>query len=78
VHGASSVIPNFREQGHGALVNASSIVVFVPQPYTSAYIAFSAAICALSDRWRQKLRERAASMSAQCCPPRSTRRCATS
>jgi hypothetical protein len=44
VNGARSVIPNFREQGHGVLVNASSIVAFVPQPYTSAYIAFSTAI----------------------------------
>lgn len=57
VNGARSVIPIFREQGHGVLVNTSSIVAFVPQPYTSAYVASKAAIRALSDSWRQELRD---------------------
>lgn len=57
VNGARSVIPVFREQGHGTLVNMSSIVAYVPQPYTSAYVASKAAIRALSDCWRQELRD---------------------
>lgn len=57
VNGARSVIPIFREQGHGVLINTSSIVSFVPQPYTSAYVASKAAIRALSDCWRQELRD---------------------
>jgi short-subunit dehydrogenase len=57
VNGARSVIPIFRGQGHGVPVNTSSIVAFVPQPYTSAYVASRAAIRALSDCRRQELRD---------------------
>jgi NAD(P)-dependent dehydrogenase (short-subunit alcohol dehydrogenase family) len=57
VHGARAAIPQFREQGSGMLVNVSSIVGRVGQPYTSAYVISKWAIRGLSECLRQELRD---------------------
>ncbi|MEX0979667.1 MAG: SDR family oxidoreductase [Gemmatimonadota bacterium] len=56
VHGARAVLPIFREQGAGVLVNVSSVVATAPQPYTSAYVASKAAIEGFSECLRMELR----------------------
>jgi short-subunit dehydrogenase len=55
VHGARAVIPCFREQGTGVLINISSVVGKVAQPYTSAYVASKFAIVGLSESLRMEL-----------------------
>jgi NAD(P)-dependent dehydrogenase (short-subunit alcohol dehydrogenase family) len=55
VHGAKAALPRMKEQGSGAIVNVSSIVGVVPQPYTHAYSMTKAAIKALSGSLRQEL-----------------------
>jgi short-subunit dehydrogenase len=55
VHGARTAIPYFREQGSGVLINVSSVVGKVGQPYTSAYVATKFAILGLSECLRQEL-----------------------
>ncbi|WP_142847717.1 SDR family oxidoreductase [Telmatospirillum sp. J64-1] len=54
-YGARAVIPTFREQGRGTLINVSSVVGYVAQPYTSAYSASKFAIRGLSESLRQEL-----------------------
>jgi hypothetical protein len=51
------VLPYFREQGSGVLLNVSSIVGKTGQPYTSAYVASKSAIIGLSTSLRQELRD---------------------
>ncbi|NEE02375.1 SDR family oxidoreductase [Phytoactinopolyspora halotolerans] len=55
VHGARAALPHFRRTGRGVLVNVSSVVAAVPQPYTHAYSMSKAAINALSTSLRQEL-----------------------
>jgi NAD(P)-dependent dehydrogenase (short-subunit alcohol dehydrogenase family) len=55
VHGARAVLPYFREQGEGVLINMSSVVASAPQPYTSAYVASKYAIRGLSECLRMEL-----------------------
>lgn len=55
VHGARAALPYFREQGSGVLVNVSSVVGKIGQPYTSAYVASKWAIRGLSESLRQEL-----------------------
>ncbi len=54
-YGMRTVLPYFREQGNGVLVNVASIVSEITQPYTSAYVASKFAIRALSDCLRMEL-----------------------
>ncbi|MFI2371178.1 SDR family oxidoreductase [Streptomyces sp. NPDC018833] len=56
VHGARAALRVMREQGEGTLVNVSSIVGVVSQPYTHAYGMSKYAIRALSASLRQELR----------------------
>lgn len=56
VHGARAALPYLREQGSGVLVNVSSIVSAVPQPYTHAYAMSKAAVRMLGASLRQELR----------------------
>jgi NAD(P)-dependent dehydrogenase (short-subunit alcohol dehydrogenase family) len=44
VHGARAALPYLRDQGRGVLINVSSIVAVVPQPYTYAYSMAKAAV----------------------------------
>ncbi|PZF86370.1 short-chain dehydrogenase [Micromonospora deserti] len=55
VHGARAALPVMRKQGRGVLINVSSIVGVVPQPYTHAYTMSKFAIRALSGSLRQEL-----------------------
>jgi len=56
VHGARAALPHLRDRGKGVLINVSSIVAAVPQPYTHAYSMSKAAVRVLSASLRQELR----------------------
>lgn len=55
IHGARAVLPYFREQGHGILINNSSVVAATSQPYTGAYVISKHGIRALGMNLRQEL-----------------------
>jgi short-subunit dehydrogenase len=55
VHGARAALPYMRDQDRGVLVNLSSVVGIVAQPYSSAYAMSKAAVRALSSSLRQEL-----------------------
>ena len=55
VHGARAALAEFRKQGKGTLINVSSVVTRMPQPYTSAYVASKHAVHALGESLRQEL-----------------------
>jgi NAD(P)-dependent dehydrogenase (short-subunit alcohol dehydrogenase family) len=55
IYGARAALPIFREQGSGVLIDVSSVVTRMPQPYTSAYTLSKHAIRALSMSLRQEL-----------------------
>ncbi|MFW7377561.1 MAG: SDR family oxidoreductase [Oligoflexus sp.] len=57
IHGARAVIPHFREQGHGVLINNSSMIGKVGSPYLSAYVVSKFGIVGLSESLRQELRD---------------------
>ncbi len=56
VHGARAALRQFRAQKRGVLINVSSVVGAVPQPFTAAYSMSKAAISALSASIRAELR----------------------
>src|SRR5215203_3390175 len=56
VHGARAALPQLRDQGKGTLINVSSIVSSVPQPYTHVYSMSKAAVRVLGASLRQELR----------------------
>jgi short-subunit dehydrogenase len=55
VHGARAALPYLREQGRGVLVNVSSVVSVVTQPYAHAYVMSKFAVRGLSGSLRQEL-----------------------
>lgn len=55
VHGARTAIPIFREQGHGDLINVSSMIGHGSSPFVSAYVTSKWAIEGLSESLRQEL-----------------------
>ena len=55
VHGARAALPYLRDQGKGVLIDVSSVVSAVPQPYTHAYSMTKAAIRVLGASLRQEL-----------------------
>lgn len=55
VYGSRAALKQFKEQGHGTLINISSVTALVPQPYTSAYVASKFAIRGLSESLRMEL-----------------------
>ncbi|MEK8089554.1 SDR family oxidoreductase [Thermithiobacillus plumbiphilus] len=57
VHGARAVIPYFREQGSGTLINVASMVGKTGAPYLSAYTASKYAIVGLSESLRMELED---------------------
>jgi NAD(P)-dependent dehydrogenase (short-subunit alcohol dehydrogenase family) len=57
IHGARAVLPYFREQGSGMLINISSGVGKIGSPFISAYVASKFAIIGLSESLRMELRD---------------------
>jgi len=57
LYGARAVLPIFRRQGRGVLVNVASVYSRVAAPYVSAYVASKHALRALSESLRQELRD---------------------
>jgi NAD(P)-dependent dehydrogenase (short-subunit alcohol dehydrogenase family) len=57
IHGALAVVPHFRQQRRGILINVSSIAGAVGVPYISSYVASKAGIRGFSDALRQELRD---------------------
>jgi short-subunit dehydrogenase len=57
IHGARAVLPYFREQGSGILINISSGVGKIGSPFISAYVASKFAIIGLSESLRMELRD---------------------
>jgi len=56
VHGARAVLPYFREQGSGVLINNASMLGKGGAPYLSAYASSKFAILGFSESLRQELR----------------------
>ncbi len=57
INGARAVIPHFRKQGSGTLINVSSVVGKIGQPYTGAYTISKFAINGLSAVLRMELQD---------------------
>lgn len=57
IHGMRAVLPYFREQGHGTIINVASVVGSTGQPYASAYATSEAAIIGLSESVRMELHD---------------------
>ncbi|MGX1274188.1 SDR family oxidoreductase [Streptomyces phaeoluteigriseus] len=55
VHGARAALPVMRQQGTGTLINISSIVGAVPQPYSHPYSMSKHAVQGLGSSLRQQL-----------------------
>lgn len=57
VNGARAVLPYFREQGRGVLINVSSMVGRVGSPYVSAYATSKFAIAGWAESLRMELQD---------------------
>src|SRR5919108_3697594 len=57
IHGARAVLPYFREQGSGILINVSSGIGKMGSPFVSAYAASKFAIVGFSESLRMELRD---------------------
>jgi NAD(P)-dependent dehydrogenase (short-subunit alcohol dehydrogenase family) len=57
VHGARAVLPGFREQGHGVLINNASVYSHVGGPWLTAYVSSKFAVRGFSEALRQELRD---------------------
>jgi len=57
VHAARAVLPQFRSQGHGVLVNVASLYGRVSSPYVSAYVASKWGLIGFSEVLRQEVRD---------------------
>ncbi len=55
LYGTRAALTVFQAQGSGTLINVSSVVTRMPQPYTSAYVASKHAVHALGQSVRQEL-----------------------
>jgi NAD(P)-dependent dehydrogenase (short-subunit alcohol dehydrogenase family) len=55
VNGARAVLPRFREQGHGVLVNNASVYAHVGAPWLTAYVSSKFAVRGFSEALRQEL-----------------------
>ncbi len=57
VHAARVVLPVFRSQGHGVLVNVSSLYGRLSSPYVAPYVAAKWGLIGFSEVIRQELRD---------------------
>jgi short-subunit dehydrogenase len=55
VYGTRVVLPYFKKQGHGTIINTSSLLGTIPGPYYSAYTASKYAIRGFSAAVRQEV-----------------------
>lgn len=55
VHGARAIVPIFRRQGHGVLINVGSILSKVGQPFVPSYVISKFALQGLSEALRAEL-----------------------
>jgi NADP-dependent 3-hydroxy acid dehydrogenase YdfG len=55
VHGARAVLPHFREQGHGVLINNASVYAHIAAPWLTAYVSSKFAVRGFSEALRQEL-----------------------
>src|SRR5215207_9818510 len=55
VHGARAVLPRFREQGHGVLINNASVYSHIGAPWLAAYVSSKFAVRGFSEALRQEL-----------------------
>lgn len=56
IHGARAVLPYFRRQGHGVLVNVASVWGSVTSPYVSSYVVSKFGVRAFSESLQEGLR----------------------
>jgi short-subunit dehydrogenase len=54
VHGARAVLPRFREQGHGVLINNASVYSHIGAPWLTAYVSSKFAVRGFSEALRQE------------------------
>ncbi|MFD6244117.1 SDR family NAD(P)-dependent oxidoreductase [Streptomyces roseolus] len=57
VHAARAVLPQFRSQGHGVLVNVGSLYGRLSSPYVSPYVTAKWGLLGFSEVLRQELRD---------------------
>jgi short-subunit dehydrogenase len=57
VHAARAVLPQFRSQGHGVLVNIASLYGRVSSPYVAPYVTSKWGLLGFSEVLRQELRD---------------------
>lgn len=57
LYSAHAVLPLFRRQGHGVLINTVSVGAWAPAPYAAAYAASKFAVRGFSETLRQELVE---------------------
>ena len=57
IHGARAVLPYFRKQGSGTLINVSSVVGKIGSPFVSAYTTSKFGIVGLSKSLRMELQD---------------------
>jgi NAD(P)-dependent dehydrogenase (short-subunit alcohol dehydrogenase family) len=55
VHGARAVLPSFKRQGYGVLINVGSILSKVGQPFVPSYVISKFALRGLSEALRAEL-----------------------
>jgi NAD(P)-dependent dehydrogenase (short-subunit alcohol dehydrogenase family) len=55
VHGARAVLPHFRHQSHGVLINNASVYSHVGAPWLTAYVSSKFAVRGFSEALRQEL-----------------------
>jgi short-subunit dehydrogenase len=55
LYGAHAVLPYFRQQGHGTIINVISLGSWVPEPYTASYSASKYGLRGLMDTLRAEL-----------------------
>jgi NAD(P)-dependent dehydrogenase (short-subunit alcohol dehydrogenase family) len=55
VNGARAVLPRFRQQGHGVLINNASVYSHLGAPWLTAYVSSKFAVRGFSEALRQEL-----------------------
>jgi NAD(P)-dependent dehydrogenase (short-subunit alcohol dehydrogenase family) len=55
VNGARAVLPRFRDQGHGVLINNASVYAHLGAPWLTAYVSSKFAVRGFSEALRQEL-----------------------